>query len=149
MLEKTRAYKMVMRAKMLSHMKAWFDVFDNQTKAIVIDWVQKDQLTAKGIDGDGNVIGFYSYATELITRGRKQQGDHYTLNDTGAFYRSMEVLVFQTSFVVLGDGDKGEDDLYEKYGNKITTLTDENLAKFRKIVRQKYLQYARDILFKD
>lgn len=139
--------RLLKRAKTLSELKAWFGVFDEKTKSIIIDWVQKDQLTAKGVDGDGNVIGYYSYATELITRGKKQEGDHYTLDDTGAFYKSMQVLIFQQSFVILGDGDKGIENLYEKYGNKITTLENENLEKLKIIVRESYRNYVRSVLF--
>lgn len=139
--------RLLKRAKTLSELKAWFGVFDKKTKSIIIDWVQKDQLTAKGVDGDGNVIGYYSYATELITRGKKQEGDHYTLDDTGAFYKSMQVLIFQQSFVILGDGDKGIENLYEKYGNKITTLENENLEKLKIIVRESYRNYVRSVLF--
>ena len=139
--------RLLKRAKTLSELKAWFGVFDEKTKSIIIDWVKKDQLTAKGVDGDGNVIGHYSYATELITGGKKQEGDHYTLDDTGAFYKSMHVLIFQQSFVILGDGDKGIENLYEKYGNKITTLENENLEKLKIIVRESYRNYVRSVLF--
>jgi hypothetical protein len=134
------------RAKMLKEAQAWKQSFDNATKQQMIDWIQKDQLTDKGVDGKGVVIGNYSFATEVITKGRKQQGDHYTLNDTGAFYESMRVEVETSLIWITGDGQKGKDNLYQKYGDDITTLTDENLSKLKDIVATKYQDYIRKIL---
>jgi hypothetical protein len=145
MLEKTRVWQMVQRAKALNETLAWMRAWDADLKSLVIEWVQKDQLTAKGIDGDGNVIGYYSLTTSLINPSKKFNTP-YTLNDTGEFYRSMNTLVFQKSFVILGEGDKGEDNLYEKYGNTITTLTGDNLERLREILRQEYRKYVREAL---
>lgn len=133
------------RVKLLKEGEAWLKAFDSKTKEQVIDWVQ-DQLFTKGIDGKGVVIGQYSYATELISKGRKQQGDNYTLKDTGAFYNSFEVYVSEFLIEVTGDGKKGKDNLYQKYGEYITTLTDENIEKLQEIIQEKFIEYARRIL---
>ena len=63
-----------------------------------------------GTDIDNNVIGYYSYATELITRGKKQEGKHYTLNDTGYFYDSFKIDVFNDYIVIDADGAKDDID---------------------------------------
>lgn len=138
--------ELLKRARKLKEAQAWKQSFDNATKKQILNWIKKDQLTDKGIDGKGVVIGNYSFATEVITKGRKQQGDHYTLNDTGAFYESMRVEVETSLIWITGDGKKGKDNLYEKYGDDITTLTEENLNKLKEIVSNKYQEYIKKIL---
>lgn len=134
------------RMATLSEAEAWLKIFDSSTKSQIIEWIQQDQLTQKGIDGSGNVIGYYSPITELITRGRKKAYTHYTLDDTGEFYRSMYVAVFRESFAIIANGDKGEDNLFEKYGKDIIDLTDENLEKLKEIAKEKFIKYIREVL---
>jgi hypothetical protein len=141
----TRLDHFLKRGKLLKEMSAWKSAFDVATKEQIIEWV-KSQLKDKGVDGRGIVIGNYSYATELITKGRKQQGDHYTLEDTGDFYRSIEVDVTEALVFIVGNGRKGKDNLYDKYGDYITTLTDENIEKLKEIIREKYITYIRKVL---
>lgn len=141
----TRLDEHFKRVKLLKEGDAWIKSFDSKTKEQIIEWV-KDQLLSKGVDGRGIVIGEYSYATELITNGEKRQGDHYTLKDKGRFYDSFEIYVSEFLFEVTGDGKKGNDNLYQKYGEYITTLTDENIQKLREIIKGKYIEYARRIL---
>ena len=142
----TRFDHLFKRARLLKEAQAWKQAFDSATKVQMIKWIQQDQLTDKGIDGKGIEIGNYSYATEIISRGKKQQGDHYTLNDTGEFYRSMRVEVETSLIWITGNGQKGNDNLYEKYGQDITTLTEENLNKLKAIISTKYTEYIKKIL---
>jgi hypothetical protein len=143
----SKLHEMLRKHRLMSEAVAWLEVFDSATKKQVLDWIRKDQLTAKGIDADGNVIGYYSQVTEMITRGKKQAGSHYTLDDTGAFYRSMYVTVFRSSLEIDANGDKGEEDLFEKYGQKIIGLTEENMGNLRQVVKEKYIAIAKKILF--
>ena len=57
------------RVKLLKEGEAWLQAFNQQTKEQIIRWVQ-NQLEQKGVDGRGVVIGQYSYATEVISKGR-------------------------------------------------------------------------------
>lgn len=141
----TKLDVLLRRGKLLRELDMWYSAFNDATKEQIIKWVQS-QLKDEGIDGKGIVIGNYSYATELITKGRKRQGDHYTLDDTGAFYRSMQVYVGESLIEVIGDGKKGKDNLYQKYGESITTLTDENIQKLREIIQDKFRIYIRKVL---
>lgn len=145
MLENTKIYELYKRAKKLNELRIWKQTFDSDTKKYLVTLVQK-QLTELGVDGKGDVIGYYSYATELITKGRKQQGEHYTLKDTGAFYNSMNAEVTDALIWVIGNGRKGKDNLYQKYGEYITTLNEESIKKVQEIVTEKYIEYIRKVL---
>jgi hypothetical protein len=136
------------KVKLLSEALAWYDAMSYDTTKKIIDWIQKDQLTNKGIDSDGDLLGTYSFMTQILSGGRKKFGDHYTLNDTGAFYRGMFVVVLKDSFVVDSDEAVKEDgtNLFFKYGDNIVGLTDENMAKLQEVVKIKYLDFARRML---
>ena len=63
----------------------------------------------------------------------------------------MFVIVLKDSLVIDSDGaDKegkaGTDNLFEKYGEGIVGLTDENLAKLRETLRPKYIEYTKKVL---
>ena len=134
------------RGRILFDSKAWVDTFTPKTKREILDLIREGQLRDQGIDGDGDFIGFYSFATELISNGEKQEGDHYTLDDTGAFYRSMFIRVFADRFEIVADGQKDDDNLFDKFGDEIIALTDENLEKVAVMVRKSYVDYVRRVL---
>ncbi|CAB4128604.1 hypothetical protein UFOVP104_54 [uncultured Caudovirales phage] len=148
-LNDTILYKYYKKAKLLKELDAWYKSFDTNTKEFVLDLVQNKQLKDKGVDGKGEIIGTYSYATEKITKGRKQQGDHFTLEDTGYFFNSMDVEVTDALLYITGDGKKGKDNLYSKYGDYITTLTDENIKLLQEIIKKKYIEYVQRVLLSD
>lgn len=141
---------MMQRARLLNDSVAWFDAFSQRgdLREQIITWIQDDQLTKQGIDEDGDIIGFYSLYTELLSGGEKQQGDPYTLKDTGEFYRSMFIRVLRDSILIEADAQKDEDNLFEKFGEGIIGLTEDNLQKLIEEVKIKYIDYARRILFK-
>jgi hypothetical protein len=134
------------KGKLLKELDIWYKSFDTKTKETIIDLIQNKQLKDKGVDGLNQVVGYYSYATELITKGRKQQGEHYTLEDTGYFFNTMRVEVTDALLYVSGDGKKGKENLYKKYGDYITTLNDDSLNVVKEIIKDKYVQYIRKIL---
>jgi uncharacterized protein (UPF0335 family) len=47
----------------------------------------KDQIVNESKDIFGNPIGFYSYATEVISRGRKKKGEPFTGYETEDFFK--------------------------------------------------------------
>jgi hypothetical protein len=134
------------KGKLLKELDIWYKSFDTKTKETIIDLIQNKQLKDKGVDGLNQVVGYYSYATELITKGRKQQGEHYTLEDTGYFFNTMRVEVTDALLYVSGDGKKGKENLYKKYGDYITTLNEDSLNVVKEIIKDKYVQYIRKIL---
>lgn len=141
---KTKLDELVQRGKLLKELDAWNSAFNEMTKKQLIEWVQ-DQLQ-QGKDGKDVLQGTYSYATELITKGRKQQGDNYTFEDTGYFYNSMQVYVSEYLIEITGDGKKGNENLYAKYSQFLTTLNDEHIEKLKEIVNKAYIDYIRKIL---
>lgn len=134
------------KGKLLKELDIWYKSFDTKTKETIIDLIQNKQLKDEGVDGLNQVLGYYSYATELITKGRKQQGEHYTLEDTGFFFDSMRVEVTDALLYVSGDGKKGKENLYKKYGDYITTLNEDSLNVVKEIIKDKYVQYISKIL---
>jgi hypothetical protein len=142
----TKIDEQIRRYHLLSEAVAWIDTFDSVTKKQIIDWIQQDQLIDEGINKFGKIIGCYSYATELISNGKKKQGDHYNLFDTGAFFRSFVVIVGIDAIKIDANAQKGEDNLFKKFGNKIIGLTDENFKKLKELVKKSYISYARKVL---
>jgi hypothetical protein len=149
MIEDTLIYEVLSRAARIpSDAEMFILAFNEDLKKEVIRLIQEDQLTAKGIDEAGTVIGYYSFMTEWITRGRKQEGDHYTLDDSGSFYRSMLVQVF-------GDGleiDASSQTYSEMQGQSwwtdgILGLTDENLQRIIEMVKERHQKELNRILF--
>ena len=108
----------------------------------LIDLNTKDQLL-KGENAEGNPIfsnqrnrGTYSLYTELITKGRKQEGDPYTLFDTGDFFKGFYVNIEGDS-VRFGSTDPKSFYLILEY-DSIFGLTDENL---KGVIREKLLPF--------
>jgi len=142
----TKIDEQIRRYHLLSEAVAWIDTFDSVTKKQIIDWIQQDQLIDEGINKFGKIIGYYSYATELISNGKKKQGDPYNLFDTGAFFRSFVVIVGIDAIKIDANAQKGEDNLFKKFGNEIIGLTDENFKKLKDLVKKSYISYARKVL---
>lgn len=148
MLEGTAVYELMQRAVQVPNDKEMFiRSFNDDLKKEVLKLIQDDQLTRQGVDEDGSVIGTYSPVTEAITRGRKRAGDHYTLEDSGSFYRSMFVQVF-------GDGieiDASSQTYSEMQGQSwwtdgILGLTDENLQKIIESLKERYANELQRLL---
>jgi len=133
-LMKTELGRLLNRARTLHIQSIWFKVFsDVDLKKRMLKWIQEDQLMKEGIDENGNIIGTYSEITEKINP-QKIAGSHYTLFDTGEFYRSMFIVVLSDSFVIDADPIKIDENgektnLFEEYGEGIIGLTDESKQK--------------------
>lgn len=133
----------------------WFRVFRNDPflRKQILNWIQQDQLFKQGIDEDGDVIGYYGEFTEAINP-EKVAGSHYTLYDTGEFYASMYVAVNTNYIEIVADPIKiddrtGEtDNLFNKYGEGIIGLTDENKTKLALAVAIRFRREAAKILYK-
>lgn len=117
-------------------MFAWSDA---DFRDMVLDIVRK-RLFTEGTDKDGDVIGYYSPVTEMINPSKKT-GTPYTLKDTGEFFHSLFIEYNQNEVITDGNGDKGDDNLFEKYGSGIIGLTTDNLAEVKEMVKDKYINY--------
>lgn len=147
MIGNSKLHALLRRGKLLSDAVAWFEAFTPRNKKVILDLIREDQLRDKGIDGNNEEIGFYSFATELISGGKKEQGDHYTLDDTGKFFLSMFIRVMSDRFTINADGQKEDENLFDKYGQEIIKPTDESIDQIKIIIRKSYIAYVRKILF--
>lgn len=141
----TELGKITFNTKKLNDAIAWYDALDENTKLFILGLIKNDQLS-KGIDAQNDTIGLYSYWTERISEGRKEEGDPYTLYDTGEFYNSLRIIISGLSFIVEGNGNKEDENLFVKYGDDIVGLTNENKEKLAQELLPKYIKYARQIL---
>lgn len=130
----------------------WYKVCnDTQFRLWILDTIRQDQLFKQGIDGDGDVLGYYSAFTEMLNP-QKRAGTHYTLFDSGDFYRSMVVYVGKKMLEIDADPIKtdartGEtENLFYKYGENIIALTSENMDILRQKIKEGYQRELRNIL---
>jgi len=94
------------------------------TSGTLISLNQK-QLFNQGVNADGEVIGTYSFLTEVISKGRKKQGTHYTLYDKGGFFKGFKIKV-DTSKITFDSSDYKTSLLEDRLGNTIFGLTKES-----------------------
>jgi len=126
------------RAIQLKHAEIWREVFkDSDFKEQILDWIRWDQLFNEGVDEMGEIIGTYSTYTEILNP-EKQAGTHYTLYDTGEFYRSMSIAILELAIEIDADPIKTDEfgqttDLFSNEfspsGEGIIGLTDESKQK--------------------
>ena len=149
LFDETKLFEYANKLTTLNGQENWIfkKVLDRtDVKRKIIELNTERQLGDEGINALGQIIGFYSYATEFLSDGRKRAGDPFTLNDTGAFWASFEVRVFQGHITINADGDKGDDDIIQKYGIDILGLTDQNLQILIEDAKTLFQEYYRSIL---
>lgn len=144
MIGKTAIDEHLKKQKDLFDSVAWFEANTPKLKELVIMLIQDKQLLSEGIGSEGGVIGTYSYWTEVLSGGRKQEGDPYNLNDTGDFFRSMYVKTLSDSISINADYSKMADK--DWWNINILNLTDENLELYIAEIKKNYISYARRVL---
>lgn len=141
---------MAKRAKQLNASTAWFDIFtrDAALKIKILDWIRIDQLRLKGVDADNDVIGFYSLFTSFVDP-EKEFNTHYTLEDSGDFYKSMFIITFIDAIVIDASSASFEEMQTQVWWtDRILALTSENMNRLIAEVRIRYIDYARRIYFR-
>jgi len=91
--------------------------------------LNKEQINKNSQDIFGNPIGFYSRATEIISGGRKKEGDPFTGKDTGSWLNKFYMTVYDDIFY-FGSTDPKTDDILDSpnwLSQDLFGLTDENL----------------------
>lgn len=127
----------------LSEQFFWRKTFsDPLFRKWILDKIRQDQLFKKGIDQDGDIIGYYSEFTEMMNP-EKKAGTHYTLKDTGEFYESMIIYIYTNYIEIDADpwkeNDNGEkENLFYKYTEAIIGLTDEHMGQLALEVLRRY-----------
>lgn len=135
--------------------EVWKRVFLDKTlqNTIIVEYIQQDQLLNDHVDEKGQPLRnrdngrtTYSAATEMLSNGRKREGDPYNLFDSGEFYKSMVFLLGKDFFEIDADPIKGNDNLFTKFGEGIIGLTEESKEKLRVELLERYDKEVRRIL---
>ena len=87
----------------------------------------------KGEDSEGKILGYYSKATEILSGGRKKQGDKFNLFDTGSFREKTYLLTTEKSNDLLFDFDSSDSktsELLAKINPNIFGLQEKNKDDF-------------------
>ena len=134
------------RAMKLSEGDAWIKAFkyDQAFRRKAFDLIRVDQLKNRGVDEDGEVIGYYSFVTSLINP-KKKFNTHYTLEDTGELFRSLLMNV-TADFIEL---DWNDEKLLDQnwYDDKILGFTDENIEVIAQEFVHRLRTHAISVLF--
>jgi len=147
----TRLGEMLKRTVvLLDYKRIWYMVFqDPKLKQDMLRWIQQDQLFKEGVDEDGDVIGTYSQFTQMINP-QKVAGEHYTLFDSGEFYRSMIITAGWGETLIDADTVKMESENWWRDNDikkdKILGLTDENKSKLASRIIIAYRKAVKEIL---
>ena len=144
MIGQTAIDEHLKKVMLLDDSVAWIDSHTDEVKKMILDYIRNDQLFDEGIDANEDIIGTYSYLTEVLTNGRKRMGDPYNLKDTGEFYNSMLVQVLKDSILIDANYTKMEDQNW--WSIDILGLTEENLEKYAEMVKKNFILYARRVL---
>ena len=108
-----------------------------------------NQLHVDSRDINGKPIGFYSYATEVISGGRKKQGEPFDASDTGDFLNSFYIEI-KNNIVYFGAKDAKVKLILTSdnwLSDKLFGITEENLRQFIKSdVLPFVLKHQRQIL---
>lgn len=123
--------------------KALFDFIKSVSKELIE--YNKKQLNEDSQDIYGNAIGFYSKATEIISKGSKKAGEPFDAKDTGGFLNKFYMTVYDDIFF-FGSSDPKTDDILDSpnwLSHDLFGLTDENLqmpidTKFKPFILNHY-----------
>ena len=98
---------------------------------VIVSAIVDDQLYRRGINGRGiKIMDYAPYAQRTIYR-KKRKGQpvtRVTLRDTGAFHKSMFMVLDSEGFYVTTDSDITPF-IIKKYGEDIFKLTGKNLTR--------------------
>lgn len=118
------------RARKLTPQKIVEDVF-KFIKSIEKELVAYNVATLHqdSEDVDGNPIGFYSTATELITDGRKKAGEPFDLLESGDFLESIYTKLQKDSILFDASDPKKKEVVRNLLTNDVFGLQDADLKK--------------------
>lgn len=97
-------------------------------------------------DIDGKPIGFYSYATELITNGRKKAGEPFDLLESGKFLDNVFAKVENNSIFFDTKDNKKQEVVKNLLSVNIFGLQDDDL---NKIIETKLLPFMQNYYLKE
>ncbi len=103
-------------------------------------------LHEKSKDTNNKPIGVYSYATEIITKGRKKQGEPYNLLESGKFLNSIFVKIGSENIFFSNNDPKRRKVLAHLWSDDIFGLREEDLDK---VIKTKLIPYFRNYFLKN
>lgn len=111
--------------------------------------IEKDRIFNESKDINGNPLGFYSYATEVISKGKKKKGEPFTGFDTGDFFKGFNAFVTneevsffsndKKTFSILRSDNWLSDELFGLSDNELKKVIAERLLPF-------FIENSRNIL---
>ena len=121
-------------------------VLDNKTIKDLIVFLNTDQqLGTEHVDSLGQAL--FNSLTDRTTYSlfdkKGRGGQPYTLEDTGAFYRSFKTTIGNGFIIIESDPFKGDDNLFETYGKEIEGLTESSLEALIKIAHEFFVKWYR------
>ncbi len=116
----------------------------------IIDLNTEGQLFDKGINSLGvklsDIGGLYSPVTIELSKAKgrpKKSASSINLFDTGDYYKSFKIVLFNDSFDIVSDPIKDDSNLFDDWGKEIEGLTEENLQKVIDAIRSKIIPIIR------
>lgn len=94
--------------------------------------LQKQQWN-EGLDADGKILGRYSKETEILSDGRKKEGELFDISDTGETRRKLELFAQEESGDLLFYFDSDSQalpELLERIGERLFGLQPKNMGQF-------------------
>ena len=96
-------------------------------KDLIIRLNTEEQLFKKGIDAQGKSLGVYADFTIIKKKEDGLPSGHVTLFQEGPFYKTWTVKVVGEDIIIEADGDKGDKNLMDVYGEDIVGLFTDSL----------------------
>ena len=130
-------------------------VFKKEVVQNFVETLNKEQLESSidregeqlsYVDAKGNKRTGYSPLTAKLSGGKKKIGQPFNLFDTGDFYKSISADLETNGIKLTANPIKEDANLFEKFGEEIIGLTEENLQRFIDFIRPIFVQEVRKIL---
>jgi len=127
---------------------AWlFALSHDDVRKEIIRLNTESQLFDEGIDSLGRDLGTYRPFTIKVKQKTGLPYDRVTLFQDGTFYGSFRVTYDAESFTIDANGDKGDKNLFDVYGEDILGLTDFNLERVNSVILQYYAEWFEKLLY--
>lgn len=116
-------------------------ISDSGLQEWVLNVIKEKQLFEQGVGESNIIIGYYSPYTEQLNPDKKAN-THFTLRDTGEFYNTIKIIIIPDGFIIDGDGQKEDKNLFEVYGKEQNLLgfTEKNFSVFIELIGKKTLE---------
>jgi hypothetical protein len=146
-----RVKKILDNALALDENKIINQILSNKSfQEFIIDLNTEGQLFDKGINSLGvklsDIGGLYSPVTIELSKAKgrpKKSASSINLFDTGDYYKSFKIVLFNDSFDIVSDPIKNDSNLFDDWGKEIEGLTEENLQKVIDAIRSKIIPIIR------